>query len=351
MEFLVQFGLYFRKFRFWGLLYAVSKFSLEASCFTLDFRTSSRSKAMTWASPKHSFSMNAYPKTLSWIAYSVLGLALFLTLASWVLVSYPIGPTVRGYFYGIDSSQKLELSISSGNQTSIDHRLDNNVSSKSNVLVPTNSSSFQDGVGEKLPFDSNSQEARTTGTFADDNAKAINKSLSGEFNSQVLYNSTGSSLALETKEAKDQVAVPVSSTGSLIEGSVEAVNKDSSYKPNSQLPVNSTDPPPPVQSVPSSGSTQEDVSSNVTENKTFDKAVYKGSLNNSDILDMGSNNTTPASSDSKSEAVPGLSHDSDPSNISSTGSVDSGSLLVILASSISSLMSFILLPYLLDDII
>ncbi|KAF3433105.1 hypothetical protein FNV43_RR24207 [Rhamnella rubrinervis] len=282
---------------------------------------------MTWASPKHSFSMNAYPKTLSWIAYSILGLALFLTLASWVLVSYPIGPTVRGYFYAIDSSQKLELSTSSANQTAIDHRLDvvdNNVSSNSSALVPTNSSSFQDGVGEKLPFDSNSQAVRTPGPFADDNAKAINKSPSGEFNSQVPYNSTGSSLALETKEAKDQEVVPVSSTGSLIEGSIEAVNKDSAYKPNSQLPVNSTDPPAPVQSVTSSGSTQEDASSNVTKNKTFDKSVSKGSLNNSDILDMRSNNTTPTSSDSKSDAVPALSHDSDPSNISSNVSVDSG---------------------------
>lgn len=285
---------------------------------------------MTWVSPKGSFSMNAYPKTLSWIAYSVLGLALFLTFASWVLVSYPIGSTVRGYFYGIDSSQKLELSISSGNQASVDPRSENNVSSNSSVLVPTNSSSYEDGAGEKLSLVTNSQghpssngsgvvpesremkdvpagSVRTTDHFVDDSAKAINKSLAGDFVSQVPGN--GSSLALETKETKDQEAVPPSSTGSLNEGNIEVFDKNSSSKPNSQLPVNSTDLAAPVL-VPSSDSTQEDASSNVTD---------------FNFVEMRSNKTTPSPSDSKSDAVPALSRDSDLRNGSSTGSVDSGS--------------------------
>ncbi|KAK2971750.1 hypothetical protein RJ640_022889 [Escallonia rubra] len=42
----------------------------------------------------------AYPKTLTSIAASVGGLALFLIFASVLLLSQPIGSTVRGYFYG-----------------------------------------------------------------------------------------------------------------------------------------------------------------------------------------------------------------------------------------------------------
>ncbi|GFP88306.1 protein trichome birefringence-like 18 [Phtheirospermum japonicum] len=51
-----------------------------------------------------------YPKALLSIVASVGGLALFLLLASTFLVSQPIGYTVRGYFYGVDSSRKVDSS-------------------------------------------------------------------------------------------------------------------------------------------------------------------------------------------------------------------------------------------------
>lgn len=79
-------------------------------------------KAMNLASsPKGTNpAMAAFPRSLSSMAASVGGLALFLVIASLLLVSYPIGSTVRGYFYGIDSSRQVDLLIFEGNQSSID---------------------------------------------------------------------------------------------------------------------------------------------------------------------------------------------------------------------------------------
>ncbi|KAL7001632.1 Protein yls7 [Sarracenia purpurea var. burkii] len=78
---------------------------------------------MYLASPKGNSDTVAYPRTLSSIAASVCGLAIFLILASLFLVSQPIGFTVRGYFYDIDLSSKPD-SLSSGNKTILDSRND-----------------------------------------------------------------------------------------------------------------------------------------------------------------------------------------------------------------------------------
>ncbi|KAL8539637.1 hypothetical protein ACS0TY_001301 [Phlomoides rotata] len=51
---------------------------------------------------------NSYPKTLLSIISVIGGLAIFLLLASTLLVSQPIGSTVRGYFYGVSSSGKID---------------------------------------------------------------------------------------------------------------------------------------------------------------------------------------------------------------------------------------------------
>ncbi|KAF9668264.1 hypothetical protein SADUNF_Sadunf15G0110900 [Salix dunnii] len=73
------------------------------------------------SSPKGtSPAMAAFPRSLSSMAASVGGLAVLLVIASLLLVSYPIGSTVRGYFYGIDSSRQVDLLIFEGNQNSID---------------------------------------------------------------------------------------------------------------------------------------------------------------------------------------------------------------------------------------
>ncbi|KAL2550246.1 Protein trichome birefringence-like 18 [Forsythia ovata] len=64
----------------------------------------------------------AYPKTLLSIVVSVGALASFLILGSTLLVSQPIGSTVRGYFYGVDNLRKinsvpmLNNSVSESNQ-------------------------------------------------------------------------------------------------------------------------------------------------------------------------------------------------------------------------------------------
>ncbi|XP_052303555.1 protein YLS7 isoform X2 [Populus trichocarpa] len=86
-------------------------------------------KAMNLASsPKGTNpAMAAFPRSLSSMAASVGGLALFLVIASLLLVSYPIGSTVRGYFYGIDSSRQVDLLIFEGNQSSIDLHHDSNL--------------------------------------------------------------------------------------------------------------------------------------------------------------------------------------------------------------------------------
>lgn len=55
--------------------------------------------------------MSAFPRTLSSIAISVGGLAMFLIFASWLLISYPIGSTVSGYFYEVDKPTKFDLPI------------------------------------------------------------------------------------------------------------------------------------------------------------------------------------------------------------------------------------------------
>ncbi|KAL1531486.1 Protein yls7 [Salvia divinorum] len=49
-----------------------------------------------------------YPKALLSIIASVGGLALFLLLASTLLVSQPIGSTIHEYFYGVNSPRKLD---------------------------------------------------------------------------------------------------------------------------------------------------------------------------------------------------------------------------------------------------
>ena len=93
---------------------------------------------MTWTS-KGYHSVNTYPRTLSWIAVYVGGLALFLILGSLILVSNPIGSTVRGYFNTIDTSQRLDLSLSLDNTTDF-HGVDNvdeNGTSETSSQVPT----------------------------------------------------------------------------------------------------------------------------------------------------------------------------------------------------------------------
>jgi len=77
---------------------------------------------MNWGTPKDSPKMSYHQRPPSWIVVWVGALAIFLIYASFVLVSSPIGATVHGYFYGIGSSEKLDVSGSPINDASIDNK-------------------------------------------------------------------------------------------------------------------------------------------------------------------------------------------------------------------------------------
>ncbi|KAI3411265.1 PMR5N domain-containing protein [Psidium guajava] len=66
---------------------------------------------MTLSSPKGSSAITSFPRSLSVITVAIGGLAMFLMVASLLLVSHPVGSKVRGYFYGVDSSSKVDLAV------------------------------------------------------------------------------------------------------------------------------------------------------------------------------------------------------------------------------------------------
>lgn len=55
--------------------------------------------------------MSNYPRALSSILISVGLLAVFITLASWTLLSHPIGSVVQSYFYGVDNAGDLDVPV------------------------------------------------------------------------------------------------------------------------------------------------------------------------------------------------------------------------------------------------
>ncbi|XP_061997274.1 protein trichome birefringence-like 18 isoform X1 [Rosa rugosa] len=235
---------------------------------------------MTWASPKGSISMNQYPKTVSWIAVSVGGLAMFLLFASWVLVSFPIGSTVRGYFYGVDSLQKLEFSSSLGNQNLVDSPLPNNVvmSDKDAVSESSSDKNVGSDSNSEVPTSSNSP---LVGSEAKDlpDEPVVNESI-------------------VSVKPVDQ-PVPSGSSSSSVDENVETTPQTLSNDTNSQ------------------------VSFSTTHNESED--VAKPALRSSNVTEISvgpeQNDTTTSSSDSKSGSNPASS---DLSNDASTGSVDTG---------------------------
>lgn len=127
--------------------------------------------------------MSYHPRPLSWIVVLVGALAIFLIYASFVLVSSPIGAHVHGYFYGIDGSEKLDVSVSSVDAGSVDKSLDvdgkkpsfdQQIDASSNSRVDDSKSSFV-----KLPVKEDVNE--TSGNSLD----AANTRLPAQTNSQV----------------------------------------------------------------------------------------------------------------------------------------------------------------------
>ena len=89
--------------------------------------------------------MSAFPRSLSFITVSVGGLALFLIFASAILISYPIGSTVRVYFYDDDSGKTVRWH----NETAVDTRLVDSID-EFNKNLPAN-------PGSKVPMNSSGQ--------------------------------------------------------------------------------------------------------------------------------------------------------------------------------------------------
>ncbi|KAI5346934.1 hypothetical protein L3X38_014813 [Prunus dulcis] len=262
---------------------------------------------MTWASPKASISMTHYPKALSWIVVSVVGLALFLLFASWVLVTYPIGSTVSWYFYGVDSLQKLDYSSSIGSQTSYDSPLPNNVDnfnknvkSESNIEVPESSDGAHTNVVDKdFPSDSNSQVPTSS-----DGSVVVSETKDTKDLAALQANLPGPSVIENVASVESAgPSVPAGSTGSSIDDNMKITDKNLSYESNPQLSS-------------SSGS------SNVTEIDETGKPVSVGLFNNSNFLQIEPNDSVSDPSDSKSGSMPASSPL--PSNARTGGSVDSG---------------------------
>lgn len=242
-------------------------------------------KAMTWASPKGSSRMAAYPRSVTWIVVSVGGLAFFLIFASWILISYPIGSTVRLYFYGVDSSQKVNLSIYPGNQTTTIVPSDD----KDVNIVVNNTPSKSD---LRVPVDSNGGASRDKSNFIPKSNSQVpissmdKSNLAPESNSQVPISSTSPPVSLENKEIKDHTApLPALSP---------AFTKEEDVKPGA-------DP------------------SKVTKSVEIDDSLSLPNKSNS--VGMGSNDTA-ASSDSKSGVVQSSSSRS--SNDTKNAPVDTG---------------------------
>lgn len=250
---------------------------------------------MTWASPKGSNSMNQYPKPLSRIAVSVGGLAMFLLFASWVLVSFPIGSTVSGYFYGVDSLQKLEFSNSLGNQTPVVSPLPNNVDITDKDAISESNS------GKNRPSDSNTSS----------NASVVvseAKDIKYPADVPVVNEKVASEKPIDPP-------VPSGSNSSSVDENVETADKNFSNESKSQVSLRSTTP-----SIVEEIKQREDIAkpalgiTNVTEIGETEKRVSAG---------PESNDTAPSSSDAKSGSIPASSHL--PNNATSSESVDSGS--------------------------
>ncbi|KAJ1379493.1 PMR5 N-terminal domain [Sesbania bispinosa] len=229
---------------------------------------------MTWTTPKGSPRMSSHPRPLSWIVASVGALAVFLIYASWVLISSPIGATVHGYFYGLGSSEKLDLSVSPIHEASIDPHMNKSLDLADNKppLDPQSST-----VSSDLSNDSKTEQTDTT------------------TNSQV--DSRESTSDQEVSNSQE----PVTSFGD----NVDAANSSLPTQENSQTDL-----------TPSAT-----ISSNVTGIRT-EEPTSAVLTNQSSAVITTSNETSTTSDDSPSTAVPESAEK--PNNTSYAASVNSG---------------------------
>ncbi|KAJ7970062.1 Trichome birefringence-like protein [Quillaja saponaria] len=193
---------------------------------------------MSWALPKGSNGMALYPRPLSWIVVSVGGLAIFLIFASCILVSFPIGSTLRGYFYGVDSSGMLDLSISPVNQAAFDLHFNKSIDAVDKnvpaVVRAPNTSSDLPSVDNVEDTDKNlSSEANTqipiVGSYYSTNSTVdiVEKNMSGQSSPPVPMGSNASPIVSGAKEMNVPTSVPALSLG-LIGGKDDKAGRDTS---------------------------------------------------------------------------------------------------------------------------
>lgn len=96
---------------------------------------------MIGSTPAKEASAMTYPKSLTSIVVSVGGLALFLIMASTLLVSQPIGSTIRSYFYTVNPTENLFPPIRATESSSYGDENGNNADELSANLDSTNSTS------------------------------------------------------------------------------------------------------------------------------------------------------------------------------------------------------------------
>ncbi|KAK3220919.1 hypothetical protein Dsin_014889 [Dipteronia sinensis] len=223
---------------------------------------------MTLAStPKGSPPMIAFPRSLSTIAVSVGGLAMFLIFASLLLISYPIGSTVRGYFYSVD--RKLELPISPVNQTVSDPHPGNN---KDNLVVDKN---YLSNSGLEL-------DKSSANPLVDDNVNVNDKNFSLSNSGLELDKSSANPLVDDNVNVNDKnfslsnsgLELDKSSANPLVDDNVNANDKNFSSSESSS---------PTNEGVAKTG--------NVSENVETLEAAFSGSANKSAGVDTGSNDT------------------------------------------------------------
>ncbi|KAJ1431353.1 PMR5 N-terminal domain [Sesbania bispinosa] len=253
-------------------------------------------KGMTWGlTSKGSPKVSSHPRPLSWIVVSVGVLAVFLTLASWIIVSYPIGSTVHGYFHGAESSKNSDLSLSPINGNFADLRADASL----------------DLVDNKAPPDL--QPSKVSSSVSSD-SKTLNQVVEHtdtETNSQAPLSESASPKFTVTKEVNGLETSHAAASGSQehvtsFGNGTDVINSSLPAQSNSQIDLASTAP------IPVDGAN----SSIVTGNIRIEEPTSVASMNKSSIL------FTTSPSDSITAAVPASSDK--PNNESYDSSVNSG---------------------------
>ncbi|CAJ2628233.1 unnamed protein product [Trifolium pratense] len=247
---------------------------------------------MNWGIPKDSPKMSYHPRSLSWIVVLVGALAIFLIYASFVLVSAPIGATVNGYFYGIGSSEKLDLSVPHTHDASIDTH------SNKSLDLDDNKPSLDKKSFTEASDDSNIEQIDTT------------------INSQI-DNSKSNYVKLPTREDVNETSdvkvsnspEPVTSIGDKL----DAANTRLPAKENSQVDSTSS-----ATVLVEKGTD----SSNSTGSIRTEEPPSAVSINQSSDAFTKSNETSATSDNSASTTVPESVEK--PDNASHAGSVNSG---------------------------